>query len=261
MTEYRVTFSSLAHHISCKIFFVIVAILCVFYSHGTEGLSADGLALLDFKNGLESQGTALGNWRVSDASPCNWEGVGCSQSGLVTSLVVANAGLAGPISPSLGKLEELQNLNLTQNMLSGSIPPELGNCSNLTTLVLDNNQLTGTIPATLGKLQALQALQTLVLSTNELTGVIPAELANCTSLQSLVIPSNQLHGSVTRGIYNISNLRQLLIYNISNLRQLLVYSNNLTGDITEGMYHGNKHYNPFNLLLSKCFSFFFLPIL
>jgi len=243
MMEYSVTFSSLAHHISCKIFFVIVAILCVLYSHGTEGLSADGLALLDFKNGLESQGTALGNWRASDASPidaspCNWEGVGCSQSGLVTSLVVANAGLAGPISPSLGKLEELQNLNLTQNMLSGSIPLELGNCSHLTTLVLDNNQLTGSIPATLGK---LQALQTLVLSTNELTGEIPAELANCTSLRSLFISSNQLHGSVPRGIYNISNLRQLL-----------VYSNNLTGDITEGMYHGNNHYNPFNLLLSKC---------
>jgi Leucine-rich repeat (LRR) protein len=242
MMEYSVTFSSLAHHISCKIFFVIVAILCVFYSHGTEGLSADGLALLDFKNGLESQGTALGNWRASDASPCNWEGVGCSQSGLVTSLVVANGGLAGPISPSLGKLEELQNLNLTQNMLSGSIPPELGNCSHLTTLVLDNNQLTGSIPATLGK---LQALQTLVLITNELTGEIPAELANCTSLQSLCIASNQLHGSVPRGIYNISNLRQLL-----------VDSNNLTGDITEGMYHGNNHYNPFNLLLSKCVFFF-----
>ncbi|CAM6055878.1 unnamed protein product [Sphagnum tenellum] len=195
------------------------AVLCVFCSHGTEGLSADGLALLDFKSGLESQGTALGNWRASDASPCNWEGVGCSQSGLVTSLVVANAGLAGPISPSLGKLEELQNLNLTQNMLSGSIPPELGNCSNLTTLVLDNNQLTDSIPATLGKLQALQNLD---LSTNELTGEIPAELANCTSLKSLSIAFNQLHGSVPRGIYNISNLRQLFIH-----------SNNLTGDITE----------------------------
>ncbi|CAM6050152.1 unnamed protein product [Sphagnum compactum] len=200
---------------------LLLILITIFTSFAAFRCGGYGLALLDFKNGLESQGTALGNWRASDASPCNWEGVGCSQSGLVTSLVVANAGLAGPISPSLGKLEELQNLNLTQNMLSGSIPPELGNCSHLTTLALDNNQLTGSIPATLGK---LQALQNLVLSTNELTGEIPSELANCTSLQSLVIPSNQLHGSVPRGIYNISNLRQLFID-----------SNNLTGDITEDL--------------------------
>ncbi len=170
MKQSAVGFSSLVH-MGCKNFVFIVAILCVVSQiHGTEGLSKDGLALLDFKNGLISTGTALGSWKASDALPCNWEGVNCSGSaGLVTSLYLPSAGLVGPISPSLGKLEGLQNLTLSNNTLSGSIPSELGNCSNLIILALDQNNLTGEIPAALG---------------------------NCTSLQQLVISSNQLNGSV-----------------------------------------------------------------
>ncbi len=200
MKQSAVGFSSLVH-MGCKNFVVIVGILCVVNQiHGTQGLSKDGLALLDFKNGLISTGTALGSWRAFDALPCNWEGVNCSGSvGLVTSLYLPSAGRVGPISPSLGKLEGLQNLTLSNNTLSGSIPSELGNCSNLIILALDQNNL---------------------------TGEIPAELGNCTSLQQLVISSNQLNGTVPRGIYNISSLWQFYVNN-----------NNLVGNLTEGIYH------------------------
>ncbi|CAK9867067.1 unnamed protein product [Sphagnum jensenii] len=195
----------------------LLSILCVVNQiHGTEGLSKDGLALLDFKNGLISTGTALGSWRASDALPCNWEGVNCSGSaGLVTSLYLPSAGLVGPISPSLGKLEGLQNLTLSNNMLSGSIPSELGNCTNLIILALDQNNL---------------------------TGEIPAELGNCTSLQVLAIQSNQLNGKQDLNIF--TNLSKLNFLNMAqnNLRGLIPQEIGLLNDLQRL----NLSYNQFS---------------
>jgi hypothetical protein len=206
----------------CTDFVVIVLALCVVQIYGTDGLSTDGLALLDFKNGLTFN-NILESWNASDVSPCNWEGVVCSGSdGLVTSLLLFDAGLYGSISPSLGKLQGLKQLHLSANLLTGEIPVELASCTKLTTLALDNNMLDGSIPAAIGKLQALQNLD---LSTNNLTGEIPGELASCTNLKVLKIQSNQLTGSIPPGIYNISNLSGFYINN-----------NNLTGNITEGMW-------------------------
>ncbi|CAM6063020.1 unnamed protein product [Sphagnum tenellum] len=215
--------------------------------HGTEGLSKDGLALLDFKNGLISTGTALGSWRASDALPCNWEGVNCSGSaGLVTSLYLPSAGLVGPISPSLGKLEGLQNLTLSNNMLSGSIPSELGNCTNLIILALDQNNLTGEVPAELGNCTSLQLpyLVELDLRDNSFSGTIPPELGNVSTLQFLLLSTNNLTGPIPQELGNLTSLIDLHLYqneltgplpeelgNLHNLAEMLVYSNHLNGTI------------------------------
>ncbi len=234
----------------------------------SSSLSSDGLALLEFKNGLKTSPAgnfSLQSWNASDTTPCNsWEGVLCTSDGRVSSLDLFSFGLEGPISSSLGELQELRQLNLSMNSFSGSIPPELGNCSKLITLDLSSNTLSGTIPPALGKLQALEQLylsqnslsgsippqlaacsmlQILELSTNQLTGSIPPQLAACSMLQILDLGTNQLTGSIPRGIYNITTLGGFY-----------VNTNNLTGDITEGLIFD---ISPLELAAIGDWSFFF----
>ncbi|CAK9212501.1 unnamed protein product [Sphagnum troendelagicum] len=131
----------------------------------------------------------------------------CSGSdGLVSSLLLFNAGLYGSISPSLGKLQALKYLNLSANSLTGEIPVELASCTMLTTLALGNNMLDGSIPAAIGKLQALQNLD---LSTNKLAGEIPGELASCTKLTTLALGNNMLNGSIPAAIGKLQALQNL----------------------------------------------------
>jgi len=68
-------------------------------------------------------------------------------------------GLAGTISPELGKLVYLTYLDLgSLKRLSGSMPSELGNLKKLTHLDLSNNKLTGSIPISYGGLTKLKNL-------------------------------------------------------------------------------------------------------
>ena len=70
----------------------------------------------------------------------------------------------------MGKLSQLQFLDLYINQLSGSIPSSLGNLSQLQYLYLSFNQLTGSIPSSLGNLSQLQRLY---LDDNQLSGDVP----------------------------------------------------------------------------------------
>ncbi len=195
----------------CRDFVVIVLALCVVQIYGTDGLSTDGLALLDFKNGLISK-SILESWNASDVSPCNWEGVVCSGSdGLVTALLLFNAGLYGSISPSLGKLQALEYLNLSENSLTGEIPVELSSISSLETLDLSSNELTGLIPPELGNLMNLTYLN---LAQNKLTGPFPDELNCFHSLQILNLSYNHFVGPIPLFLFGDSPLIKMdLSYN------------------------------------------------
>jgi hypothetical protein len=163
------------------------------------GLTPDGLALIEFKSALTAISPLLEDWNASDASPCSWGGISCTDSGHVRniSLSAQEPMLEGFISASLGKLKFLEGLMLDQNMLSGSIPPELGN---------------------------LSRLRMLSLFTNSLTGEIPPELGNCSNLGYFLLFRNSLSGQIPEVIYK--NL---------NLTVIDVDDNNLYGDITTGM--------------------------
>lgn len=162
------------------------------------GLTPDGSALIEFKNALTVISPLLESWNASDASPCSWGGVICTDSGRVRNitLVAQEPALEGNISSSLGKLEFLEGLGLEQNKLSGSIPPELGN---------------------------LSSLRMLSLSSNALSGEIPPELGSCRSLANISVPFNSLSGNIPEVIYKKLNLTY---YDVSN--------NNFSGDITTG---------------------------
>ena len=105
------------------------------------------MALLAAKDTL--RGTATLNWSI-DTPNASWDGVRVQGShGRAAGLVQTSEGLAGTISPDLGRLDGLEYLWLNNNRLTGEIPAELGSLGDPRNLHLDNNQLTGCIPPVL----------------------------------------------------------------------------------------------------------------
>ena len=85
------------------------------------------------------------NW-LSDAPLGEWYGV-TTDAGRVVELVLSQNQLSGELPAVLGRLTDLERLDLDHNRLSGAIPPELGNLPNLRTLLLAGNEFTGCVPA------------------------------------------------------------------------------------------------------------------
>ena len=59
-----------------------------------------------------------------------WQGIVIGE-GRVRSLLLSGTGLAGPLSPALGKLGGLEDLYLRDNHLTGPLPAGLGELANL----------------------------------------------------------------------------------------------------------------------------------
>ncbi|XP_031393486.1 BRASSINOSTEROID INSENSITIVE 1-associated receptor kinase 1-like isoform X3 [Punica granatum] len=140
-------------------------------------------ALIEFKNVLYSPNDVLQSWDSSLADPCTWFHVTCNNENSVTRVDLGNANLTGQLVAALGKLPNLQYLELYGNRLSGTIPDEFGNLTKLVTLDLYSNNLIGPIPNSFGNLQLLgylsltsvNALQVLDLSHNNLEGIVPID--------------------------------------------------------------------------------------
>lgn len=214
-------------------------------------LTPDGLALMEFRNGLTVISPVLETWKASDSSPCSWGGITCTGSGELQNITLSAQlpMLEGSISASLGKLKSLVGLMLDQNMLSGSIPPELGNLNSLRTVLLSSNSLTGQIPPQLGNCSSLVELW---LDGNTLSGDVPESLGNLKALGTLSLASNLLTGEIPPALQlsfaAMTNLSRFDIWNNSlsgsgppvlykNLAMTYydISSNNFSGDITTGM--------------------------
>ncbi|MBI5953196.1 MAG: leucine-rich repeat domain-containing protein [Chloroflexi bacterium] len=194
-------------------------------------------ALYDSTNGVTWWNKT--NWLQTN-TPCDWHGVTCD-GGYVTSIVLEENGLNGPIPPELGNLGSLASLNLWNNQISGAIPIQLSNLENLTLLHLGDNDVNGFIPQELGNLASLIKLD---LSGNRLSGSIPPELGNLTSLEWLDLGSNQLSGIVPIQLGDLTNLTDLSLTNnqisgsipsqlgdLTNLEYLDLSINQLSGPI------------------------------
>jgi Leucine-rich repeat (LRR) protein len=104
----------------------------------------------------------------------------------------------GGVPPEILNLSSLNLLDLGQMNLKGEIPPWLGNMTSLTGLYLRGNELNGSIPPSLGK---LVNLTTLDLSSTSLTGQIPTNFSKTlTSLQTLLIYYTNLSGPLPRDL-------------------------------------------------------------
>ena len=213
------------------------------------GLLSDCEALLAARDKLA--GGVYLNWGVDnwgvDIGPgfegeLSWIGVSVGGTPLrVTGLSLRGIYLQGEIPSEIGKLTNLEYIDLYDNQLTGEIPAELGNLSNLKRLDLGSNYLTGEIPSELGNLSNLKRLN---LGSNQLTGSIPSELGNLSSLDYLDLCGNLLVGEIPIEIGKLIDLEELLLCvniltgeipaelgKLTNLKNLDLYLNFLTGQI------------------------------
>ncbi|XP_019702874.1 uncharacterized protein [Elaeis guineensis] len=226
----------------CLCMILCVDILVTEAAAPVAGNETDRLALLAFKGQItDGPARALSSWNDT-VQFCEWEGIKCSaNSQRVTIISLQSKRLAGSLSPSLGNLTLLQELNLGDNHLYGPIPANLSSCKELRQLFLGDNVLVGEIPTELTSLPKLQEMQLLV---NNLTGSIPPSIGNLSSLTTLVMGRNNLVGSIPHGIGLISGLEFLQIaenqisgtiprslYNLSALTFIAIATNQLHGSL------------------------------
>ncbi|XP_071735964.1 uncharacterized protein [Rutidosis leptorrhynchoides] len=126
-----------------------------------------------------------------------------SLSSLEHLALVSNPSLHGTIPSSLGLIQTLKVLSLSQNMLSGEIPKEICELVSLEQLDLSYNLLTGSIPQEIGGLKSLTIFD---LSYNMIGGQLPSSLGQLQYLQKIDLGYNVLNGKVPQEIGNLSNL-------------------------------------------------------
>ncbi|PKI50607.1 hypothetical protein CRG98_028994, partial [Punica granatum] len=116
-----------------------------------KGVNFEVAALMLVKSKMVDKFLVLSGWDINSVDPCTWNMVGCSAEGFVVSLLLQNNQLSGPIPVEIGKLSQLQTLDLSGNQIDGEIPSSLGYLTHLTYLDLSFNNLSGPTPKILAK--------------------------------------------------------------------------------------------------------------
>ncbi|KAB2010696.1 hypothetical protein ES319_D10G259200v1 [Gossypium barbadense] len=143
---------------------------------------------------------------------CQWIGVTCGRKHpRVTKLKLRVLKLSGSLSPYIGNLSFLRELDLAGNSFYNQIPREIGGLRRLGALDLSNNSINGEIPS---NLSACSKLILVDMSNNQLTGEIPSLLGLLSNLKNLVFFNNSLRGNIPPSLGNLSSLEKLgLTYN------------------------------------------------
>ncbi|KAM1426922.1 hypothetical protein PS1_019393 [Malus domestica] len=71
---------------------------------------SQGEALVSLRNSLNSSPNQLKDWNPNQLNPCGWLNVECDPNKNVVSVILANIGFSGILSPELGALKNLQTL-------------------------------------------------------------------------------------------------------------------------------------------------------
>ncbi|VAH79322.1 unnamed protein product [Triticum turgidum subsp. durum] len=189
----------------CRASLLLLLVLPCCLLHRAAAQAADDRQLLIRIKRVWRDPPVLAAWNGS-GDHCTWPYVTCDASGRVTSLSLANTGVAGPFPDAIGGLSGLTSLDLSGNYLDGELPADIGRAlgKNLTSLMLNGNYFNGTIPTSLSRLKNLQSL---ALDNNFLAGTIPAELGDLTGLQMLTLANNSFSVGVLPASFK--NLTQL----------------------------------------------------
>ncbi|GLJ35345.1 hypothetical protein SUGI_0710960 [Cryptomeria japonica] len=120
---------------SASMLCIVIVICSLLSTPSTANHEVD--ALIDVKKMiLEDPSNALQTWNPSSPNPCKWKYVFCDAHGHVYTVHLALKNLSGALSPRIGDLQNLYQLDLTQNSLFGILPSTLGNLKNLVVLHL-----------------------------------------------------------------------------------------------------------------------------
>ncbi|KAM0009495.1 putative non-specific serine/threonine protein kinase [Helianthus debilis subsp. tardiflorus] len=137
--------------------------------------------------------------------------------------------VTGQLPEKLGRLKNLESIDLAYNQLTGSIPDSVGSLHLLKTLQMNINQLTGSIPDTIGGLSSLNFLD---LSYNNLNGSFPESIGRLGELVFLTVHHNSLTENELVGRIPTSIGREN-----TSLKLLSLRSNKLEGKIPDEICH------------------------
>ncbi|XP_012454489.2 probable LRR receptor-like serine/threonine-protein kinase At3g47570 [Gossypium raimondii] len=235
-----------------------------------RGNDTDLQALLQFKAMITGDQLKVMNSWNSSIHFCQWHGVTCGRNNRrVIKLELQFLKLLGSLSPfignlsflkelnlasnnfhnqipqEIGRLRRLETLQLSNNSITGEIPSNLSSCSKLTFVSMRGNQLTGEIPASLG---LLANMKTLSFAINRLRGSIPPSFGNLTSLEALILRTNALSGVIPEDIGRLPNLSffsveenaisgiiPVRMFNLSNIRSFDIGGNNIQGTLPSNL--------------------------
>ncbi|PPD70503.1 hypothetical protein GOBAR_DD32621 [Gossypium barbadense] len=212
------------------------------------GNDTDLQALLQFKAMITGdQLKVMSSWN-SSIHFCQWHGVTCGRNNRrVIKLELQFLKLSGSLSPFIGNLSFLMELNLVRNNFHSQIPQEIGRLRRLEALQLSNNSITGEIPSNLSSGSELTFVS---MRGNKLTGEIPASLGLLSNMKTLSFAINRLRGSIPPSFGNLSSLEALILRNnalsgvipedigrLTNLSFFHVEENAISGIIPVGMFN------------------------
>lgn len=195
-------------------------------------------------------GERLSLLRVLDLRSCSIFGsIPLSLGSLnnLTALYLSDNKLTGTIPSTFGQLLSLSLLDLSHNTLTGMIPSLIGSLAHLSLLDLSSNYLAGPIPPSTGGLLKLQYLN---LSGNSLTSSLPTQLGGLVSLVDLDLSVNALSGTLPSGLSELTSLRSVvlgsnllvgsltdnLFHTLTQLQSLVLKDNNFTGSIPDVLW-------------------------
>ncbi|KAK5834367.1 hypothetical protein PVK06_018244 [Gossypium arboreum] len=183
-----------------------------------RGNDTDQQALLQFKARITGDELRVMESWNSSIHFCQWHGVTCGRKHQrVTKLELQYLKLSGALSPFIGNLSFLKELNLVGNNFYNQIPQEIGYLRRLETLELINNSISGEIPS---NLSACSKLAIVDMRGNRITGEIPASLGLLSNLKLLRFSNNSLRGSIPPSLGNLSSL-QVFAFAINGLTGII----------------------------------------
>nr|XP_027099482.1 receptor-like protein EIX2 isoform X2 [Coffea arabica] len=151
-------------------------------------------------------------------------------------LDLSNNLLSGRVPLCLGNLQSLTGLNLANNNLSGQIPSSLGNLGSLSMLHLNGNKFIGKLPTSM---QHLRNLLILDLGDNGLRDIIPAWIGErLSNLMFLRFQSNNFHGAISDTLCQLSHLRVLNLAH-NNLSGFIPHCFNNISAMVSGLDRGH----------------------
>ncbi|XP_040957992.1 probable LRR receptor-like serine/threonine-protein kinase At3g47570 [Gossypium hirsutum] len=238
--------------LACTWFLTPTASIQVFSKTPTgllvRGNDTDQQALLQFKAKItDDQLRVMESWN-SSIHFCQWHGVTCGHKHQrVNKLKLQFLKLSGSLSPFIGNLSFLKELNLSGNSFYNQIPQEVGHLRRLEILDLSSNSISGEIPPNLSSCSKLKIVR---MGSNQLTGEIPSFLGFLSNLKVLSFYNNGLRGSIPPSLGNLSSLEKLaLSYNaldgiipetlaqLTNLSSFLAAANAISGTVPVAMFN------------------------